>query len=34
MSIGGFLASPAASAFGRAAEGLKRNGTLPREIFG
>jgi 2-methylisocitrate lyase-like PEP mutase family enzyme len=34
MSIGGFLAIDAAPAFGKVAEGLKRNGTLPREVFG
>lgn len=34
MSIGGFLATAASIAFGKAAEGLRRNGTLPKEVFG
>jgi 2-methylisocitrate lyase-like PEP mutase family enzyme len=34
MSIGGFLASAASLGFAKAAEGLKRNGTLPKEVFG
>jgi 2-methylisocitrate lyase-like PEP mutase family enzyme len=34
MSIGGFLAAAASIAFEKAADGLKRNGTLPKEVFG
>jgi 2-methylisocitrate lyase-like PEP mutase family enzyme len=34
MSVGGFLAAAASFAFGKAAEGLKRSGTLPKEVFG
>jgi 2-methylisocitrate lyase-like PEP mutase family enzyme len=34
MSIGGFLAAAASIAFKKAADGLKRNGTLPKEVFG
>jgi hypothetical protein len=33
-SVGGFLAAAASIAFEKAADGLKRNGTLPREVFG
>jgi 2-methylisocitrate lyase-like PEP mutase family enzyme len=34
MSIGGFLAAAASIAFCKAADGLKKNGTLPKEVFG
>jgi 2-methylisocitrate lyase-like PEP mutase family enzyme len=34
MSIGGFLGTAASIAFANAAGGLKRNGTLPKEVFG
>jgi 2-methylisocitrate lyase-like PEP mutase family enzyme len=34
MSIGGFLAAAASIAFEKAADGLKKNGTLPKEVFG
>jgi 2-methylisocitrate lyase-like PEP mutase family enzyme len=34
MSIGGFLAAAASIAFEKAAEGLKKSGTLPKEVFG
>lgn len=34
MSIGGFLAAAASIAFERAANGLRKNGTLPKEVFG
>jgi 2-methylisocitrate lyase-like PEP mutase family enzyme len=34
MSIGGFLAAAASIAFGKAVDGLKGNGTLPKEVFG
>ena len=34
MSIGDFLGTAASIAFANAAEGLKRNGTLPKEVFG
>jgi 2-methylisocitrate lyase-like PEP mutase family enzyme len=34
MSIGGFPAAAASIAFEKAAEGLKKSGTLPKEVFG
>jgi 2-methylisocitrate lyase-like PEP mutase family enzyme len=34
MSVGGFLAAAASIAFEKAADELKRNGTLPKEVFG
>jgi 2-methylisocitrate lyase-like PEP mutase family enzyme len=34
MSVGGFLAAAASIAFGRAAEQLKQEGTLPAAVFG
>jgi 2-methylisocitrate lyase-like PEP mutase family enzyme len=34
MSIGGFLAVAAAHGFAKAAEQLKKDGTLPKEVFG
>src|SRR5580704_13679318 len=34
MSIGGFLAAAASIAFEKAADGLRKNGTLPKEVFG
>jgi 2-methylisocitrate lyase-like PEP mutase family enzyme len=34
MSIGGFLAAAASIAFEKAADGLRKNGTLPNEVFG
>jgi 2-methylisocitrate lyase-like PEP mutase family enzyme len=34
MSIGGFLAAAASIAFEKAADGLRKNDTLPNEVFG
>jgi 2-methylisocitrate lyase-like PEP mutase family enzyme len=34
MSIGGFLAAATSIAFEKAADGLRKNGTLPKEVFG
>jgi 2-methylisocitrate lyase-like PEP mutase family enzyme len=34
MSVGGFLAVAAAHGFAKAAEQLKNNGTLPKDVFG
>jgi len=34
MSIGGFLAAAASSTFEKAVDGLRKNGTLPKEVFG
>ena len=34
VSIGGFLAAAASISFAKAANRFKRNGTLPKEVFG
>jgi len=34
MSIGGFLAAASSIAFEKAADGLRKNGMLPKEVFG